>query len=244
MNAQVQMITWQGIAWAFVPVTVAVAILVYWTLKPGTAVYAIARMLVQLIAVGFVLAWVFEGDNALVITAVLFIMVVAASWIAMRPLEHGDARAFYRVLTAIVIGGGLTLALVTQLSIGLDPWYYPRYMIPLAGMIFANAMNSVSLCAERLEAEMRRGESYEQSRRAAMHAALIPLLNSLFAVGLVSLPGMMTGQILSGVEPVIAARYQIVVMCMIFAASTLSAAIYAGLYARHHCAGEQGCATD
>jgi putative ABC transport system permease protein len=87
-------------------------------------------------------------------------------------------------------------------------------------------MNSVSLAAERFESETIRGKAYEEARALAMRASLIPLVNSLLAVGLVSLPGMMTGQILSGVSPLIAARYQIVVMCMIFGASGLSTATY------------------
>ena len=90
-------------------------------------------------------------------------------------------------------------------------------MIPLAGMAFANAMNSVSLASERLQAEIDNGNSGIKARNTAFQASLIPTINSLFAVGLVSLPGMMTGQILSGVSPLIAVRYQIMVMCMIFA---------------------------
>jgi putative ABC transport system permease protein len=99
-------------------------------------------------------------------------------------------------------------------------------MIPLAGMIFASSMNGVSLAAERLAAEMERGVSYLKSRGIALRAALIPITNSLFAVGLVSLPGMMTGQILSGISPLIAVRYQIMVMCMIFSAVGFSTAFF------------------
>lgn len=99
-------------------------------------------------------------------------------------------------------------------------------MIPLAGMIFASSMNGVSLAAERLQAEMDRNVEYIQARSIALRAALIPITNSLFAVGLVSLPGMMTGQILSGVSPLIAVRYQIMVMCMIFSAVGLSSALF------------------
>lgn len=108
----------------------------------------------------------------------------------------------------------------------LEPWYLPRYVVPLAGMVFANAMTSVSLAAERLYAELGHGLQWEQARLAAYQAAMIPVINALFAVGLVSLPGMMTGQILSGVSPLVAARYQIMVMCMIFAASGISTAIF------------------
>ena len=93
-------------------------------------------------------------------------------------------------------------------------------------MIFANAMNSVSLAAERLCAEMDRNVSYDVARKIALQSSLIPVINSLFAVGLVSLPGMMTGQILSGVSPLIAARYQIMVMCMIFGSAGIATAYF------------------
>jgi len=95
-------------------------------------------------------------------------------------------------------------------------WFEPNLVVPIAGMIFANSMNTVSLAAERFESEFKRGENYISARRTALDATLIPQINSLFAVGLVALPGMMTGQILSGVDPNIAVRYQIMVMWMIF----------------------------
>ena len=93
-------------------------------------------------------------------------------------------------------------------------------------MIFAASMNAVSLSAERFHAEQLRGSPYHDARRVAMQAALIPQVNTLFAVGLVSLPGMMTGQILSGVPPLIAARYQIMVMCMLFGSAGMSTAFF------------------
>ena len=108
----------------------------------------------------------------------------------------------------------------------LNPWYETRFLIPLAGMIFANAMNAVSISAERFETERDRGYSYIESRATSYKAALIPIINSLFAVGLVSLPGMMTGQILSGVDPLIAVHYQMMVMLMILGSAGISVAVY------------------
>ena len=102
----------------------------------------------------------------------------------------------------------------------------PRYTVPIAGMIFASSMNGISLAAERLQAEMDRNIDYVSARGISLRAALIPITNSLFAVGLVSLPGMMTGQILSGISPLIAVRYQIMVMCMIFSAVGLSSYLF------------------
>jgi putative ABC transport system permease protein len=90
-------------------------------------------------------------------------------------------------------------------------------------------MNSVSLAVERLEAEIDRDVPYEQARIIALRTSLIPITNSLLAVGLVSLPGMMTGQILSGVSPFIAARYQIMVMCMVFGSAGISSAFFLAL---------------
>jgi putative ABC transport system permease protein len=93
-------------------------------------------------------------------------------------------------------------------------------------MIFANAMNSISLAADRFAAEIGRAPDFEQARNTAFKASLIPITNSLFAVGLVSLPGMMTGQILSGISPLIAARYQIMVMCMVYGSAGISSACF------------------
>ena len=124
------------------------------------------------------------------------------------------------------------LALVTQVVLDLPRWFEPRFVIPLAGMIFANTMNTVCLAAERFEAERQHQEDLAAARRAALRAALIPPINALLAVGLVSLPGMMTGQILSGVDPMVAVRYQIMVMCMIFGSGGLGAATYLALLPR------------
>ena len=93
-------------------------------------------------------------------------------------------------------------------------------------MIFSNSMNSVSLAGERLYSELGHHNDFARARSTAFQAALIPITNSLLAVGLVSLPGMMTGQILAGTSPLIAARYQIIVMCMIFSSAGISAALF------------------
>ena len=129
---------------------------------------------------------------------------------------------FAASLVSVLVGGGSTLVLITQGVLGLDPWYQPSFMIPLAGMIFSASMTNISLALERLHAELNNGVEFDSARDIAFRASMIPVINSFFAVGLISLPGMMTGQILSGVSPLIAARYQIMVMCMIFGAAGLS----------------------
>lgn len=211
---------------AFLPSLALLAVMRAWSLQAGQALVANVRMLVQLLAIGYVLVFVFETENPWVVAAVLVVMMGVAAWIALRPLESRSARKYVQSLAAISICGLAMLALVSQLVIDLPRWFEPRFVVPLAGMIFANAMNTVSLAAERFESEQARAVEYVEARTTALDAALIPQVNALLAVGLVSLPGMMTGQILSGVDPLIAVRYQIVVMCMIFGSSGLAAVAY------------------
>jgi putative ABC transport system permease protein len=226
MNNSVQIIPFANLALAFVPVLVVAGILFKWTTEGRHTLYAIFRMLVQLLLIGYFLIYIFESDSAWVVLAILLVMLGTSSWIALRTVPNQRRRLYKKALFAIGLGGGITLLLITQGVLDLSPWYWPRYLIPLAGMIFANAMNSVSLAAERLTAEIDRDVPYEQARSIAFRASLIPKTNALLAVGLVSLPGMMTGQILSGISPLIAVRYQIMVMCMVFASAGISSACF------------------
>jgi putative ABC transport system permease protein len=226
MNESITNISFTQLTIIFIPAGMVIGLLYSWSLEWKNATYAMARMVVQLLLIGYCLTYIFESDTPSITVGVLSIMVFAASWIALRTVPENRKTYFHYALISILIGGGLTLLLVTQFVLKLNPWFLPQYMIPLAGMIFASSMNGVSLAAERLQAEMDRGESYLNSRGIALRAALIPITNSLFAVGLVSLPGMMTGQILSGISPLIAVRYQIMVMCMIFSAVGFSAALF------------------
>jgi putative ABC transport system permease protein len=114
----------------------------------------------------------------------------------------------------------------------LPRWFEPSFVVPLAGMIFANTINTVSLAAERFESERREGMDVALARGTALDPALIPQINGLLAVDLVLPPGMMTGQILSGVEPLVAVRHQIIVMCMVFGAGDLGATVYLALAPR------------
>ena len=214
-----------NLALAFLPVGIVIHIFHRWSLGSRTAAWSVLRMLVQLLLIGYVLTYIFETDRSLVVLAVLAMMLVVSSWISLRPLAHKGQQIYLKVLFSISLGGVTTLALISTSVLELEPWFAPNIMIPLAGMIFANSMNTVSVAAERFECESDTVD-YQTARSRAMKAAMIPVINSMFAVGLVSLPGMMTGQILSGVDPMIAVRYQIMVMCMIFGSAGISAACY------------------
>ena len=229
----IQIIPLESLALAFIPVAVVLVILFKWRSDGREALLGISRMLVQLLIVGYFLTFLFEAENAWIVICVLAVMLFVSSWISLRTVKIYRKVLYPLALTSIIIGGGAVLIVITQGVIGLDPWYTPQYLVPLAGMIFSSSMNSISLGAERIKAEMARGVPYDKARSIALRAALIPIVNALFGVGLVSLPGMMTGQILSGVSPLIAVRYQIMVMCMLFSASGISAALFLMLIKSH-----------
>lgn len=226
MNTSIYNISLINLLWVMIPVAVVIVIYMRWTEDKSTLFYALFRMLIQLILIGYVLTYIFNVDSPYLVLLILSVMLIAASIISMRPLEKRQNEFYFHAFISIFIGSIFTLSMVVFGVLDLDPWYEPRYLIPLAGMIFANAMNAVSIAAERLESEINRGNTYILARVISYKAALIPRINILFAVGLVSLPGMMTGQILSGVDPLIAVRYQIMVMLMILGSAGISVAIY------------------
>ena len=193
MSNSVQTIPIANLILAFIPVVAVVVIIWKWGLGYRNSLYAISRMLIQLLLIGYFLTYIFESDSALIVVAVLAIMLFASSWIALRTIRIPRKVLYLKSFWSISLGGVAILLLITQGVLDLQPWYLPSYTIPLAGMIFANAMNSVSLAGERLEAEINRNTSYEQARIVALKASLIPITNSLFAVGLVSFFGVVVG---------------------------------------------------
>ncbi|WP_144391884.1 ABC transporter permease [Pleionea sediminis] len=208
------------------PALFVIVIMYIWSANYRDGFSALLRMIVQLLLVGYLLTFLFESENSILILAVLLTMVLASSWIALRTVKEHRTKLLKHTIFSVFIGGGIILTIITQGVLSVNPWFDPQYIIPLGGMIFANAMNSVSLCSERYLSELNKGVSEKKARATAYQTSLIPIVNSLFAVGLVSLPGMMTGQILSGVSPLIAVRYQIMVMCMVFASAGFASALF------------------
>ncbi len=217
-------ISWFDLAWCLVPVAIVCAVFVAWQGKPSEILIASARMAIQLIAVGYVLISVFENPSPWISLAIVSLMLVIAAWIAIRPVRGQNG---YLVPAIIALGCSVIFHLVISLALVLkvESWFQPQILIPLAGMYFANTMNAISLAAERYYSELSNQRPNEEARLIAFHAAMIPQINGLLAVGLVALPGMMTGQILSGVSPLIAVRYQVMIMTMILGASGVGAAL-------------------
>lgn len=215
-------ITWFQLAWCALPLLFACIVFYFWSRNKVTEVlYAFARMLVQLIAMGYALVAIFNHASPLISTLIVLTMLSIASWIAIRPVKHHKN---ILIPALISLGGSVAIHLTLSLLLVLEvnEWYSPHVIIPLAGMYLANSMNSISLSTERFYSEIRNGKSVYDSRSIAFNAAMIPQINALLAVGLVALPGMMTGQILSGVSPLVAVRYQIMIMSMILGTTALA----------------------
>jgi len=218
-------LTLGDLAIALIPVLVVAALYFSWLQDKTQIIYSAFRMGLQLLLVGYVLQTLFSNEVSLITLAVILSMILISSWISLRGLPGFTRKDIISAICAIGIGGSLNLLLVVFGVIRPDPWHQPALIIPLAGMIYANCMNAVSIAAERFHSE-RKTEHFVPARNKAFNAAMLPQVNSMLAVGLVALPGMMTGQILSGVSPLIAVRYQIVVMCMILGSAGMSAAVY------------------
>lgn len=191
-------------------------------------VLAAVRATVQLAVLGTVLAWVFRSEGPWVVVPWMVAMGVVAGIEAVRRTTRRVRGAYPASIAVMVASSMLVTVYGTAVVIEAPgPWYEPRYAIPLAGMILGNTLNGISLGLEtalegftrdREAVEMllahgasRRGASIDVIRRA-VRRGLVPILNSMVAVGLISIPGMMTGQILAGEDPAVAARYQLFIL--------------------------------
>lgn len=166
-------------------------------------------------------------------------MIALASREALRRTSRRWAGAGWASLVSLAIAAGCTTVLATAGIVGVDPWWEPQYLLPLLGMILGNGLTGISLGLDRCLAELDEGAGrvelalsfgatrWEAARPVAAEAlrtGMVPILNTMSVVGLVTIPGMMTGQILGGVPPALAARYQLLILFLIASATALGTA--------------------
>jgi len=223
-----QLIPIENILYMMIPLIVVGYFYFLWLDDAKEILYATLRMVVQLLLIGYVLVYLFETNSWMVGGLVLSVMIIMSSFIILRNIENKTKYSYMIILFSIAFGGTATLFLVIKFVLELTSFYEPKYTIPLAGMIYANSMNAISLVAERFEKELKT-TTFEKAKQISFKASMIPIINSFLAVGVVSLPGMMSGQILSGVDPLIAVRYQIVVMAMVLGSAGISVVVYLSL---------------
>ncbi|MBC7576676.1 MAG: iron export ABC transporter permease subunit FetB [Tardiphaga sp.] len=205
-------------------------------------VLAAARMVVQLIAIGYLLKLIFTINSpAATLFLVLVMVLVAAREVSARP----DNRFSGGFNLVVGVGGAgfatfITVVLALTTAIRPRPWYEPHYAIPLAGIILGSVLNSASLSLDSILSSVRRerpgiearlslGGTYREAVaplvRESIRRGLLPIINQMSAAGIVTLPGIMTGQILAGLDPMEAVKYQILLMFLLSGGSGIAAVI-------------------
>lgn len=218
--------------------------LLSWRLRLGLGrelAIAGARMVVQLLLVGLILGWVFSLQNPWLVLGI----ALAMTFLAAQSAAQRSTRRYHLLLldsfVAILASSFLVTAVALEGILHIEPWYLPQYVVPVLGMVLGNSLTGVSLATERFTATLAterdrvesmlalgatRREAARGPQRDALRTGLIPTINSMAVMGVVSLPGMMTGQILAGADPTVAVRYQLVIMFVIACATTLGCLVW------------------
>lgn len=202
---------------------------------------AALRMVVQLVAVGFVLRYVFAvGETWLTLLVIFAMVLVAAREAAARPVHRLRHGGFLISLASVATPALLTCLFALLTAIRPHPLLSPQYAIPLAGIILGNVLNSASIAfsgvldgvgvqASAIEARLMLGDTYRAATaelgRDAIRRSMIPIVNQMSAAGVVTLPGIMTGQILAGLDPMEAVKYQILLMFLLAGGSCLASMV-------------------
>ncbi|RSD25167.1 ABC transporter permease [Mesobacillus subterraneus] len=203
---------------------------------------ATVRMSLQLILVGYLLVYLFDNPNPFYTLGIIAIMQVFAVYNVYKRTKHPLGIDMKKHI-AIAMGVGILTSLFFFILVVLDvtPWYEPRYFIPIAGMIIGNSMTGVSLGVNNLisgfdshraqiEGALMLGAAPKDAAKKivneAFDSAMLPTINSMVGMGIIFLPGMMTGQILSGTSPIVAVEYQIAIMLGIVGSVSLTVILY------------------
>lgn len=188
---------------------------------------AAARSVAQLLLLGLVLKWVFESEGPWLVLAVMIVMAIVAGVEAVRRTTYRIPGMRSASMGVMLVAGLLVTLYGVTVVLRVEPWYAPQYAIPILGMVLGNTLTGISLGLEtvlagfardreRVELLLAHGatraEASQDIVRQAVRTGLIPILNAMVAAGIVSIPGMMTGQILAGQDPASAARYQIFIL--------------------------------
>ena len=203
---------------------------------------ATLRMCVQLGAIGFVLKFIFAQTSPLWTMGLALIMILMAGREVMaRQTDRFRGWWAYGLgTTTLLFVGTIATIFGVGVLIGPEPWYAPRYVLPILGMMLGNTLTGISLGLENMTTTVKRErnaiearlalgatrfEAMDQVRRQALKTGMMPIINSMSASGIVALPGMMTGQILSGVDPIEASKYQLMIMFLIGGGTALGVLI-------------------
>jgi len=226
------------------PIDLAIAALlvialaaVSWRMRLGVSsqlLVAGVRTTIQLLLIGLVLKALFANADLgwVIIMAVVMLLAAGREVVARQQRKLKGAWGFGVGVSSMFVSTFVITIFSLVIIIGVEPWYEPQYSIPLLGMMLGNTMNGIALSMDRLlhscwqqrdmiEARLLMGHSRDDAigsiRKESMRTGMMPMINAMAAAGIVSLPGLMTGQILSGTAPLEAVKYQILIMFMITA---------------------------
>lgn len=206
--------------------------------------YGMFRTLLQLGILGYVLVYVFRIEQVWIVIIILIVMSLIAAYTAKGRIKKQYPGAIPVLWISIAAGSFFALFYITLITLSDPKAITPRYLIPLGGMAVGNVLNGVTLAMERFRSELEGNRDRVEvllamgasSREAAgdcaknaFVAAMIPMLNAMMVIGLIQIPGIMAGQVLTGADPLIAARYQILVMCMLVGGKVMALAIFLNL---------------
>jgi len=224
---------------------ILIVLMVSWRLRlhlTKTLFMAALRTVVQLSFIGLILAWIFAREQWYEVLSILTIMTLIAGSAAKNRVKRRYKGLFIDTLLAVSVSAVMVTAIAILVILEVQPWYTPQFVIPILGLILGNSLTAISLTSNQLinafyeqqaRIEMMLSlsatpfEAVHEQIRTAIINGMTPTLNSMLVVGVVSLPGMMTGQILAGADPTQAIRYQIVTMFLICVSSTLGCTISA-----------------
>ena len=230
-----------GMLWAVGLMAIAIGLAQWQGLGLSkTLAIATGRTIIQLLGVGIILSFIFAIRSPLAVLALLICMVTIAATVARSRIDRDLPKLLRWVWAAIFTSGLVTMTYVSLAIIQPDPWYDPRYLIPLTGIVLGNAMTAASIAGERLVNALRNNrieiethlslgatpaQAVQTYRQAAIKAGLIPTVNAMMVVGIVTLPGIITGQLLGGADPLTAAVYQILIMFMLALATLIASLV-------------------
>jgi putative ABC transport system permease protein len=222
-------LTWTDILVSSSFIVISIILVKKWRLDlEKTLLIGTLRTFVQLTLMGYILTWFFQQKHWAFMVTLLIIMIFIASYEGWRRQQQEIPHFFLSMMVALMGSAIIVLGTILLFILEVEPWYSPYAAIPIGGMIIGNSLNSSSLTANRSK------EAVYEAMKTSINSALIPNINGMMTVGIVQIPGVMTGQILAGIDPLVAVRYQIMIMYMWFTSSALSNVILLALVYRQY----------
>ena len=241
---------WLGLAWASVPLAGCLGLLAWQRLgQVRSMAIATTRLVLQMMLLAVVLHGIIAANNPWLVVAIALLMLATAAHAVGARQGRRAWEIRFESFGAMAVGATLVMAISIRLSLKIEPWYEPRTVIPMLGMILGNSVTAVALAAERFSSDLKADRDLVELRlslgatarqaatpalRSSVAAGLSPILNNMSIAGIVAIPGMTTGQILAGADVGGATRYQILIYLGITTTVTISVLILLAIRLRRH----------